>query len=125
MTRRYCLTTVLGTATLLVALAGCGGSSTPPAGHDLAAQACQTGGSQAATLASQAAAANSVYATLSADEAAQAATESGEAAEQSDPNGGGNSGLGSLTSEENLGSAGSIKVITDCTKLGLPIVAKH
>jgi hypothetical protein len=125
MTRRHCLTTVLGTATLLVALAGCGGSSTPPAGHDLAAQACQSGGSHAATLASQAAAANSAYATLSVDEAAQAATESGEAAEQADPGGGNNSGLGSLTSEENLGSASNIKVLTDCTKLGLPIVAKH
>jgi hypothetical protein len=124
MTRRVSVKSVVGTSALLVVLAGCGGSSTPPAGHDLAAQACQSGGSQAATLASQAATANSVYATLSADESARAATEAGEVAEQSDPNGG-NSELGALANEEDLGSASSIKVLTDCTKLGLPIVAKH
>jgi hypothetical protein len=123
MTRRFSVATLVGTSALLTALAGCGGSSGPPAGHDLAAQACQSGGAQAATLAAQAASANSVYATLSADEASRAATESGEAAEQSDPNGG-NSGLGSLADEENLGSTSSIAVLTDCTKLGLPIV-KH
>jgi hypothetical protein len=125
MTRRASLAVVSGTSALLVVLAGCGGSSTPPAGHDLAAQACQSGGPQAAALASQAATANPVYATLSVDESARAATESGEVAEQSDPSGGDNSGLGSLATEENLGSASSIKVLTDCTKLGLPIVAKH
>jgi hypothetical protein len=125
MTLRASLAAVSGTAALLVVLAGCGGSSAPPAGHDLAAQACQSGGSQAATFASQAASANPVYATLSADESARAATESGEVAEQSDPSGVDNSGLGSLATEEDLGSAGSIKVLTDCTKLGLSIVAKH
>jgi hypothetical protein len=124
MTRRFSVTTLVGTSALLVALAGCGGSSGPPAGHDLAAKACQSGGSTAASLAAQAAQANSVYATLSADEASQAATETGEAAEQTDPNDS-NTGLGSLADEENLGSASSIAVLTDCTRLGLPIAAKH
>jgi hypothetical protein len=123
MTRRFSVTTLVATSALLVVLAGCGGSSGPTAGHDLAAKACQSGGSTAASLAAQAAQANSVYATLSADEAARAATESGEAAEQADPNDP-NSGLGSLAGEENLGSTSSIAVLTDCTKLGLPIV-KH
>jgi hypothetical protein len=123
MARRFSLTSLAGTSALLVALAGCGGSSAPPAGHDLAAQACRSGGSTAASLASQAAGANPVYATLSADENALAATETGEAAEQSDPNGD-NSGLGALTSEENLASTSSIKVLTDCTELGLPIVKR-
>jgi hypothetical protein len=125
MTRQFSVTAVLGTSALFVVLTGCGGSSGPAAGHDLAARACQSGGSQAATLASQAASANSVYATLSADESSRAATESGEAAEQSDPSGADNGGLGSLATEEDLGSASSIKVLTDCTTLGLPIVAKH
>jgi hypothetical protein len=121
MTRRHQLRIVLGTSALLVALTGCGGSSAAPAGHDLAANACESNGSTAASLASQAAQANSVYATLSADESARAASEAGQAAEQSDPNDP-NSGLGSLTDEENLGSTSSIAVLTDCTKLGLPIV---
>jgi hypothetical protein len=123
MTRRFSVKTLVGTSALLVALAGCGGSSGPAAGHDLAAKACQSGGPTAASLAAQAAQANSVYATLSADEAARAATESGQAAEQADP--GDPNGLGSLADEENLGSTSSIAVLTDCTKLGLPIVAKH
>jgi hypothetical protein len=123
MTRWLSVTTLLGATALLAALAGCGGSSAPPAGHALAAQACQSGGSSAASLASQAAAANPVYATLSVDESSRAATESGQAAEQADPNSS-DSGLGSLTNEENLGSTSSIKVITDCAKLGLP-VTKH
>jgi hypothetical protein len=124
MTRRFSVTTLLGTSALLIALAGCGGSSGPTAGHDLAAKACQSGGSTAASLAAQASQANSVYATLSADEAARAASESGEAAAQADPNDP-NSGLGSLADSENLGTTSSIAVLTDCTKLGLPIVAKH
>jgi hypothetical protein len=124
MTRRLSVTTLVATSALLVALAGCGGSSGPVPGHDLAAKACQSGGSTAATLAAQAAQANSVYATLSADEASQAATESGEAAEQADPNDP-SSGVGSLSDEENLGSTSSIAVLTGCTKLGLPIAAKH
>ena len=118
MTRRLSVT-MLATSTLLVVLAGCG-SSAPPAGHALAAQACQSGGATAASLASQAAAANSLYATLSADEHANAATEAGEEAEQSDGSGD-DSGLGSLSNAENLGSTGSIKVISDCAKLGLPV----
>jgi hypothetical protein len=106
------------------ALAGCGGSSNPPAGHALAAEACQTGGQQAATLASQAAAANPAFATLSADEAALAANEQQQNSELSDGNSSDDSGLGSLAGADALGSTGDIKVISDCTRLGLSVTPK-
>jgi hypothetical protein len=99
-------------------LAGCGGGSVPPAGQAQAAAACKTGGSQAAQLASQAAAANAKYATLAADENALAASESTQQDELSDGSGGGDSDLTGATA---LGSPASMKVLGDCTSLGLPV----
>lgn len=93
-------------------LAGCGGSK-EPAGHALAAKACQSAGTQAASYAAQAAAANSVYATLAADEQAAAVQEA---------QAGGAAGLGSGTAAQLLtGQGAGFKVITDCATLGLPV----
>jgi hypothetical protein len=102
-------------ATSLLVVAGCGHSA-PPAGQAQAAQACKSGGSQAAQLASQAAAANPRFATLAADENALAANEAQTQNELSD--GTDDSGI---VGAEGLGTPGSIKVITDCTELGLPV----
>ncbi|MBV9484524.1 MAG: hypothetical protein JO246_00540 [Frankiaceae bacterium] len=97
------------------ALAACGHSA-PPAGQDLAARACKSSGSEAAQIASQAAAANPRFATLATDEAALAATEAQTQAELSD-----GSDTSGVVGAEGLGTPGSITVITDCTRLGLPV----
>jgi hypothetical protein len=97
------------------ALAGCGHSA-PAAGQDLAAQACKSSGLQAAQLASRAAAQNPKYASLSADESALAVAEAQTQTELSD-----GTDNGGLVGAEGLGTPGSIKVITDCTQLGLPV----
>jgi len=106
-----------------VLLGGCG-SSNPIAGHSLAADACRSSGQQAATLASRAAAQNSTYATLSADEAALLASERSQTGELSDGNGSDDSGLGALEGADSIGSGSDIKVISDCTSLGLPVSPK-
>jgi hypothetical protein len=93
-------------------VAGCGGGK-EPAGHALAARACQSAGAQAATYAAQAAATNSVYSTLASDEQAAAVQESQV---------GGAAGLGSGTAAQLLtGQGAGFKVITDCATLGLPV----
>jgi hypothetical protein len=68
-------------------------------------------------LAAQAAQLNSRFATLAVDEAALAANESQTQAAISDGTDDG-SGIAGAT---DLGSPGSIKVIGDCTSLGLPV----
>jgi hypothetical protein len=102
---------------LTAALTSCGGSSAPPAGQSQAAAACKSGGSQAATLAAQAAQVNSRFATLAVDEAALAAKEAQTQGTISDGTDDG-SGVAGAT---DLGSPGSIKVISDCASLGLPV----
>lgn len=104
-----------------LALSACGASSAPPAGQVQAAAACKTGGSQAATLASQAAAVNPKYATLAADEHALAANEATQQNVLSDGNSTDDSGLGDLTGANALGSPASLKVLSDCTSLGLSV----
>jgi hypothetical protein len=105
-------------AALAVLAAGCGGSSAPPAGQTQAAAACKTGGTQAASLAAQAAQLNPRFATLSTDEAALAASEAQTQSALSD----GSDGGASVTGATGLGTPGSIKVITDCTSLGLSVM---
>jgi hypothetical protein len=99
----------------LIALPACGHSS-PPAGQSLAAQACKSSGTQAAQLAAQAAAANPKYATLAADENTLAVSEAQQQSEISD-----GTDDGGLVGAEGIGTPGGIKVITDCTQLGLPV----
>jgi hypothetical protein len=93
------------------------GQNAPPAGQRQAAAACQTGGSQAATLAAEAAQLNPRYATLSVDEAALSANEAQTQSVLSDGTDDGSSVAGAT----DLGTSGSIKVITDCTSLGLRV----
>jgi hypothetical protein len=115
--------TFVAAAAALFLLAGCG-SSAPPAGQAQAAQACQSSGSAAATLASQAAALNTKYATLATDEKADAAGQATTENELSDGNSGDDSGLGSLAGTESIGTGGGVKVITDCVSLGLSVSHK-
>jgi hypothetical protein len=122
MTRRVSLASVTGVAALLIALAGCGGSSAPPAGQALAAKACQSSGTSAATLASQAAAANPRYSTLAVDETAEATSQSGEESELSDGNSSDDNSLGAVAGAESIGTAGGDKVLSDCISLGLSVV---
>ncbi|HEX3897805.1 MAG TPA: hypothetical protein VHW74_01425 [Mycobacteriales bacterium] len=101
-----------GVVAVVALVAGCGGSK-DPAGHDLAAKACQSAGATAANYAAQAAAANSLYSSLATDEQAAATQESqvGAAA-----------GLGSGSAAQLLSGQGAgFKVITDCATLGLPV----
>ena len=106
---------------IVCVVAGCGGSSPPPAGQSQAAAACAGSGTQAASDASQAASLNARYATLSADEAALASSESTEDNELSDGNSTDDSGLGALAGANSLGSSAGIKVISDCVSLGLSV----
>jgi hypothetical protein len=99
----------------MIVVSACGHSAST-AGAAPAAQACKAGGSQAAQLADQAAAVNAKYATLATDENALAASESTQQSELAD-----GSDDGSLVGATSLGSPGSIKVIADCTGLGLPV----
>jgi hypothetical protein len=95
-----------------VVVAGCGGGG-EPAGHALAAKACQSAGAQAADYAAQAAAANSAYSKLATDEKAAAVQEASV---------GGAAGLGSGTAAQLLtGQGAGFTVITDCATLGLPV----
>jgi hypothetical protein len=112
---------VAGLLLAAFALTACGGSSTPPAGQAQAAAACKTGGAQAATLAQQAAARNPKFATLSADESALAASEAGQESELSDGDSTDDGGLGDLAGANALDSSGGIKVLSDCTSLGLSV----
>jgi hypothetical protein len=99
-------------------LLGCGHGA-PPAGQAQAAAACKGSGAQAAQLASQAAAVNPKFSTLAADEAALAASEAQQQSELSD----GTSDNGGLVGATSLGTPGGIKVISDCTALGLPVTS--
>ena len=98
-------------------VAACG-SSAPPAGEPLAAQACQSSGSAAAGFAQRAAAANGKYAGLSVDEQALATQQATQSAELSDGSG---SGSGSLEQDEAIGTSAGQKVLADCVSLGLPV----
>lgn len=103
-----------------LSLTACGGSG-PPAGTTQAQAACSTPDAQlAAQDAAAAAKLNSRYATLSVDEAARAAAAGQQTGELADGTGD-DSGLGALTGATTLGSGGGIKVIEDCTSLGLHI----
>ena len=115
--------TIVTAAAALFLLAGCG-SSAPPAGQAQAAQACQSSGTAAATLAAQAASLNSKYATLAADEQTDAASQATTESELSDGSGGDDSGLGALAGTESVGTGGGVKVITDCVSLGLSVSHK-
>jgi hypothetical protein len=110
-----------GTAASLVILAGCGSSSKLVPGQSDAAAACQSQGVHAAAMAAHAAAVNPLYAVLAADEGALAASEANEAGELSDGTSAGDSSVGSLAGADAVGSAPDIKVVTDCTTLGLPV----
>jgi hypothetical protein len=98
----------------LALVAGCGGSK-DPAGHDIAAKACQSTGATAAGLARQAAGLNSIYNSLAADEASLAAQEA---------QGGGVLGSGAAAALT-LAPGADIKVISDCAGLGLPAAPPH
>jgi hypothetical protein len=104
-----------------VFLTACGGSSAPPVGQTQAAAACKTGGASAAQLAGQAAALNPIYATLSADENVLAGSEAGQVNELSDGDPTDDSGLGDLAGADATGSGADVKVLTDCTTLGLSV----
>jgi hypothetical protein len=103
------------TAALFV-VAGCGGGTAVVAGKADAAAACKTSGVQAAALAAKAAAVNPTYAMLSADEGALAATQANQQTELSESTD--DSGLVGVTT---LTTPAGMKVVTDCTALGLPV----
>jgi hypothetical protein len=103
---------VCGVVAVVALVAGCGGGK-EPAGHALAAKACQSAGAQAAAYSAQAAAANKVYATLASDEQAAATQEAQTGAA---------AGLGTGAAAQLLtGQGAGFKVITDCATLGLPV----
>jgi hypothetical protein len=113
-----------GTAASLILVAGCGGSSKLVPGQSEAASACQDSTSspvQAAALATHAAAVNPKFAVLAADEGALAASEANEEGELSDGTSAGDSSVGSLAGADAIGSGPDIKVVTDCTTLGLSV----
>ena len=96
----------------LVFVAACGGAK-DPAGHALAAKACQESGAQAAADAAAAATANSLYNTLAADERAAAVQEAQTGDE---------AGLGGGAAAAILSGQGSgFSVIKDCVSLGLNV----
>jgi hypothetical protein len=100
------LAVVVACAALVV---GCG-SSKEPAGHALAAKACQSSGQTAATDAAQAATLNSAYNTLAVDEKSLATQVA---------QGGGLLGSGAAAALT-LAPGAEEAVIGDCIKLGLP-----
>jgi hypothetical protein len=64
---------------------------------------------------------NPKYSTLAADENTLAASESTQQGELSDGNATDDSGLGDLAGANALGSPASMKVLGDCTSLGLSV----
>jgi len=115
--RRFVLVVLLG----MVAATGCG-SQSPPAGQSLAAQACQASGATAAADAAQAARLNHKYATLAADEQTVASQQATQEQELSDGESQDDSGLGSLTNAESLGTTSGQRVLADCVSLGLSVI---
>jgi hypothetical protein len=115
---------LLGLATAAI-VAGCGGSSAPPAGQVLAQQACQSSGSPAADLAARAAQQNATYATLAADEAAYAQQQATQAQSVMDGNPADDSSIGALTAQTGLGTASGQRVLAECVRLGLRVTTSH
>jgi hypothetical protein len=107
-------------ALLGAAATGCG-SHAVPAGQTLAAQACQSSGAAAAADAAAAARVNPKYAGLAADEQADASHQVAQQQELSDGESQDDSGLGSFTRAESLGTSSGQQVLADCVGLGLPV----
>lgn len=115
--RRFVLLALLS----VLGVTGCG-SHTPPAGQSLAAQACQSSGATAAADAAQAARLNQKYAGLAADERTDEAEQATQQQELSDGESQDDSGLGSLTNAESLGTTSGQRVLADCVSLGLSVI---
>ena len=106
----------------LVLVTACGGGGHPDEGRQLAAQACQTNGATAASLAAQAAAKNGKYSTLAADEQAAATAGAQQQGVLSDGNAGDDVSTESLIGAQTTGTAAGQRVLADCTDLGLSVL---
>lgn len=111
---------VMGTALLWV-VAGCGGGSSPsgPGALELAQQACNAHGQQAADLAAQAAKLDPKYQQLASDEQALA---SNLAAQQAGAAGGDTGDINGITGQSGTGSGSSYQVLLDCKNVSLSLL---